>query len=50
MQIGAQKAGTTDLRGLLSFHPYLDGPTEEVRFFSHITISDLGSKKRPWRE
>ena len=29
--IGAQKAGSTDLRGLLSFHPYLDGPSSEVR-------------------
>ena len=34
--IGAQKAGSTDLRGLLSFHPYLDGPSSEVRFFTHI--------------
>ena len=28
--VGAQKAGSTDLRGLLSFHPYLDGPSSEV--------------------
>ena len=29
--LGAQKAGSTDLRGLLSFHPFLDGPSSEVR-------------------
>lgn len=28
--LGAQKAGSTDLRGLLSFHPSLDGPSSEV--------------------
>ena len=92
-----QKAGTTDLRGLLSFHPHLDGPasevikrstlqrshtraahvqrtwicmhkhmhthahacahmhkythdTTQVRFFSHISFSDLVGKAKPWRE
>ena len=32
---GQAGAGSTDLRGLLSFHPYLDGPSSEVRFFTH---------------
>eukprot|EP00614_Pseudopedinella_elastica_P033993 CAMPEP_0172633646 /NCGR_PEP_ID=MMETSP1068-20121228/190480_1 /TAXON_ID=35684 /ORGANISM="Pseudopedinella elastica, Strain CCMP716" /LENGTH=328 /DNA_ID=CAMNT_0013445397 /DNA_START=238 /DNA_END=1220 /DNA_ORIENTATION=+ len=51
--IGAQKAGSTDLRGLLSFHPYLDGPSSEVRFFTHLG-GDLSTAKRElelrWRE
>ena len=46
--IGAQKAGSTDLRGLLSFHPYLDGPSSEVRFFTHVTGEE--SLERRWRE
>jgi len=49
--IGAQKAGTTDLRGLLSFHPYLDGPSSEVRFFSHVTsVTELNQRWRKYLE
>mmetsp|Transcript_43454 Transcript_43454/g.55806 ORF Transcript_43454/g.55806 Transcript_43454/m.55806 type:complete len:654 (+) Transcript_43454:125-2086(+) len=46
--IGAQKAGSTDLRGLLSFHPFLDGPSSEVRFFAHL--NDERELNERWRE